>query len=345
MINNQKQEADEGSTAIQSGRDTIINQGISSSELQLILSSIRDNVESQMSLAKELLKERLDAFEARMFIRFSDKSSSRVEAFSDPDFRCVVAKAQIENARANDDQICSNLIDLIALRSMQNDRTRLSLTLNEAVDRAAVLTKEEFAELSLVFLLRYSRLALVNSWVDVANYLNVYAIPLLDEIAREESAYLYLVSHSCATIELASIGVYQLIVGNYGGCLSKGFDEEQLRSLLPESKQSVLNDFLMPCINDASKLQLSVLAEQDFQVPELSNDERKNVWNMFQKTFWSETEVIERFKALVPRISDLFELWNTTPLERLLLTSVGMALGFSNARRLGWDGRLEVFIK
>ena len=57
-------------------------------------------------------------------------------------------------------------------------------------------------------------------------------------------------------------------------------------------------------------------------------------------------EIIELIAPDVPAIRTLAELWEQTPLKQLHLTSVGIAIGFSNMRRMNpkFDADLSIWI-
>jgi len=345
---NQDQKSSEGSFAIQSGHDTIVQTGLSAKDMQLILDAIGSNIRQQLTFSKETVDARLNDFETRLTERFTQLESSHIEAFRDPDFRYVVGRAQMEYARSGDEEICKSLIDLIARRSMETSRTRLSLTLNDAVEKAAFMTKNEFAELSICFIVRYTQ-RMVENLAGFAGHLNATVIPFLDDISLENSSYLYLESHSCIRIDIGSLDLRKAFINGYGGLFSKGFERDRLEAHLEQDQKNNLDSILMPCLNDENKLQFNALNKSEFlkKTTEfgLSNDTLDKVWKMFEGTFWAKVEIIERLSPAVPRIADIFRVWEETPLKNLSLTSVGIALGYANVARRGLPAELSIWIK
>jgi hypothetical protein len=226
MIGGQKQEAAGGAVAIQSGRDAIIVQGVDSDEMRRI---IEDVVAAQLPIyarmAAEIATARLEEFKAGVLDRFAKDDKARNEAFKDPDFVYLLSRAQHAYARSGDPSIRDTLIDLIAERSKQEDRNRLALSLNEAVEKASVLTKNEFAELSLCYTLRYTRNIGVGSMQQFVTYLNKEVMPFLLDISEEHSSYAYLVAQSCVTISMGSIELMNIFKLHYAGLLGKGLAE------------------------------------------------------------------------------------------------------------------------
>ena len=106
-----------------------------------------------------------------------------------------------------------------------------------------------------------------------------------------------------------------------------------------------------PCLNDSSSLQIAALSKDVLRrktnpdlVPDTKIDE---LWNMFQSTFMSQLEMVDLIAPDVPEVRTLVELWEQTPLRQLHLTSAGIAIGFSNLRRVNpqFDANLSIWIE
>ena len=254
-------------------------------------------------------------------------------------------------ARSGDETIRDMLVDLIAQRSKHTDRTRLTLSLNDAVERAALLTANEFAELSLTYLLRYTQHSARNLAAFV-EHLNTSVAPFMSDISTEESSYSYLEAQSCAVTSVMSTDLYSIWKQLYGGLFSKGLTNEQILAHLPDGKKGILEGtaLVLRCLNDATKFQLNAVNREVFHREAarvaLDKNERDNLWNMFEGSMWSKQELIDNLLPRVPTIKRLVELWDTTPLNHLTLTSVGIAIAHANCVRLvGLDADLAIWIK
>jgi hypothetical protein len=141
-MSRQDQNVRDGSIAVQSGENTNIFQGPSPTQIKEIVQATAEALlPSFTQVARQIADDRMKDFETVLLARANDPSVMRSEAFKDPDFQYLLGRAQHAYARSGDHQLRDTLIDLIARRSREEDRTRLSLTLNEAVEKAAVLTK------------------------------------------------------------------------------------------------------------------------------------------------------------------------------------------------------------
>lgn len=242
-MTNQKQHAKDGSVAIQSGRDTVVHQGLTPADVRQILDGLAAQFPAQLASARQIVDARLVDFEKRIMEKFTESGVGNSQAFADPDFQYVVRTSQHAYARTGDEQVRDALIDLIARRSTALDRTRLQLTLNEAVDKAAVLTRNEFAELSLCYLLKYTINHGISSLGKFAAYFHQHIAPLLDDISLESASYQYIDAQSCGNLGLGSIDAISIFRTNYGGIFSRGFERSQLDGHLPEGKKDVLESY------------------------------------------------------------------------------------------------------
>jgi hypothetical protein len=133
--------------------------------------------------------------------------------------------------------------------------------------------------------------------------------------------------------------------------LGRGFDRTQLESHLPDGQKNALDGFIVPCINDSTKLQPNATSREVLHGVAsgtgLTVAQLDNVWNLFESTIpTQESEQISLFATHLPDIGLLFDLWQNTPLKNLKLNSVGIAVGHANAVRVtGFDTPLGVWIK
>jgi hypothetical protein len=356
MTGRQKQETGEGALAFQSGRDT--NIGLSPAQMTQIINSLAALQQTYAAEAREYADARLADFREHILAKFASLDTQRSESFKDPDFQHLLVRAQHAYARSGDPNIRDTLVDLIAERSKHSDRTRLALSLNEAVEKAAVLTHNEFAELSLAYVIRRTIQHKMEDRAGLINYFRTTILPLLPDISREESSYTYLQAHGCAGIEASflhfdSDALIKALHRRYGGLLSKGFTKEQLEKEYgpPLSESGLSFRRVIPCLHDPEKLQLNALNKDVFK--EKTNDidgydeaKMDMAWARFEKTMWSEKEFIENTIDDLPGIDELFVLWRDTPLGRLDLTPVGIAIGHANLTRIAhFDADLSIWIR
>ena len=304
---NQEQTAAGGSIAIQSGHNTVVHVGIGLSDMKQIIEAIAAQLPSYAALAGQIVDARLKDFEQRVLERFTNSESSRAEAFKDPDFQYLIGRAQHAYARSGNETVRDALIDLIAQRSKLTERNRLALSLNEAVEKAALLTANEFAELSLAYLFKYTITNGIGDLNALAHILRINVVPLLKDISEEAASYSYLEAQACANIQITQNDIGPLFRDQYGGVLAKGFDQESLKNHLPDGQKDVFDrsNLIISCLNDPMKLQFCAQNKSEFQKEAaslgLTESALNNVWNMFSATMWSDNEIIQESHSIGPR--------------------------------------------
>jgi hypothetical protein len=179
------------------------------------------------------------------------------------------------------------------------------------------------------------------------NYVTKDLLPFAKLVSREASSYLHIEAQSCGSIGMGHLSIENIWQKNYGGLLGRGFTREQLETHLPDGKKNALDPFLISCLNDSTKLQPDAISFDVFKEGKdhvgLTEAEVQNVWNLFAGTI---RDLPDLLRDKVPEIDLLFDIWNSTPLRQITLTSTGIAIGHANASRVvGFEGGLDIWIK
>jgi hypothetical protein len=259
----------------------------------------------------------------------------------------MLGDAQKAAARSDDAAIRETLVDIVARRSMETARTRLALTLNDAAIRAANLTADEYAALSLVYVSRYTVQNGIDSFDKLCDYVNSCMIPFAKLVSREAASFWQIQAQSCGSIETGRFFLERAFQELYAGVLGTGFSREQLEAHLPDGKKNTLDQFVVPCVHDETKLQPNAIRFEIFKgvvdQTSLTDNELQNVWSLFVSTIG---DIQARLRPKVPEVDLLFDVWNSTPLKQLNLTSTGIAIGHANAARVvGFKADLKFWIK
>lgn len=351
-MSDQKQNASEGSHAYQAGGDVVVHQGLTPAQMKQILDAVAAQYPQQAAVAMAVVNGRLADFERRFFETFGDKGAGNKRAMEDPDFLYVLKESQHAYIRSGDEGVRDTLMDLIARRSQEQSRTRLSLTLNNAVEIAAVLTRNEFAELSLSYLLRYTVSFGLRSVEALAQQLRNVVEPLLPDISRENASYQYLEACSCATLnQLGGGTVIAVLRQVYAGLFSQGFTQQDLHSKFDEPRRALVTpEWYCPCSSNPQKLQTQFLNKDELdryaKAKGWTENEKNSVWGLIDSTTLNGEDLTKRIEPHWPAIRRLTDLWDNTPMGRLNLTTVGIAIGHSNLVRLGkFKADLGIWIK
>lgn len=350
-MNNQDQRVGEGAEAYQAGRDVNIYSGMSSEQMTQIMVGLAKQIAFYQAEAKQTVEERLASFREEVLQAFAQNGRGNPEAFRDPDFQYLLSEAQIAYARSGDDVVRDTLVDIISRRSLETERNRMAVTLNDAATKAPLLTTNEFAELSLVYIVRYTRHSNIDSFKQFCDYICTSMMPFVNDISREQASYWHLEAQSCAIIEMAEASLSYVWEQYYSGILCRGFNREQLETYLRDVQKEidVLDKLIITSPHDNNKMQFNALDKEIFHHKAadtgLTPAQLGFIWNTFQNTITAEFELISLLAPHVPNIEILFDLWSSTPLKSLSLNSVGIAIGHANAVRvIGFDEPLSVWI-
>jgi len=340
MTDKMEQEVGSGAIAIQSNRDT--NIGFTPEQ---VMDAIAAQIPAFGAIAREIVEARVADFKEEMLKKLA-ANEARIDAFSDPAFVNTVHTAERTYAFSDDATVQSVLLDLIGNRSKETVRSRKSLTFDQAVEVSGNLTKADFSALALCFLFRYTGNNGIGEPDAFALLLRNNIDPFIDDISTEQSAYSYLEAQRCATISVGSATFEAVIKGNYGGVISKGIPVETLREVMPnwESRR----DLILPCFHAPELLQLAALNRQvwDSKATGIEKETSDRLWSTFEGTFMGREEIVSAYEGKVPHLRRFAELWEDSPLKHLQLTTIGMCIGFMNAKRLaGLDADIGVWIK
>jgi hypothetical protein len=343
-MSEQDQHVKPGGMGLQAGRDIVV-QGVSPEQMTEIMVAIAKTAATFAKEALEIADARMSGFREEVLKMFSEKGKGDPEAFKDPDFQYLLGDAQEAVARSGDKAVRDTLVDIIALRSLEKGRTRLSITLGEAATIAAKLTENEFATLTLTYLVRYTIDRGIANLPALGSYIQNKLMPFARLVSREQSSFWHLQAQSCANVEMGQVDLMHVLRKQYGGVLGDGFTREQLESHLPDGKKHALDPFIIPCINDPSKLQPNALnfetLKKEAAGSGLTEPELENVWRLFENAMREP-----RLTEVAPDTPLLLELWKSTPLKNLALTSVGIAIAHANAARvIGFDAPINIWIK
>jgi hypothetical protein len=94
----------------------------------------------------------------------------------------------------------------------------------------------------------------------------------------------------------------------------------------------------VPCLNDPSKLQVKAINKEALdrslegnQIPEA---DRQAISALFDVEKMTSEEIRQKSISIRSSMQDLFEKWSASSMNVFTLTSVGIAIGHANIKRL-----------
>ena len=340
--------------AIQASGDVNITQGMTATQMTEIMVGLAKQISIYQMDAEMKVVERLSNFREEILKEFSKSEGANSEAFRDPDFQFLLNRAQQAYVRSGDDIVGENLVQMISERSKEKSRTRLSLCLNQALETAAVLTENEFAQLLLFFCLRHTKNFTVTNKETFSQYFATYIAPFMGNVSTENMSYQYLLAQQCVTINhLSAVKIEEALLQSYGGVFSKGFTEDVIRKHLLENnfEKILIEGLVIKCLNDPNKLQFNSVSVEDIktrlELVGLNTQEVKALCEEFQGSFFKGDELVENLTSCYAEFSRLKSIWDNTPLKQMTLTALGIVIGHANLKRVvpSFKADLGVWVK
>ena len=168
------------------------------------------------------------------------------------------------------------------------------------------------------------------------DYLDKHLLPFVPKLSKNHAGYQHLQFSGCGSIGLAGNSLEGILGRVYQGQFLKGFDQSEIAN----RAISVGVDYrlFIPCLNDAMKWQVKANSNENLEkyldAEGVSSEDRSKILALFDLGKMSEPEIKEKLIAIRPYMAEVFEIWSNSPMQTFTLTSVGMAIGHANIKRL-----------
>lgn len=328
------QKSGDNSTNIQA-EEVNIKQGLDYSEVkEVALDVFRSNFYELSGIAKETARERAETITEDFLRKLNDENPSGFKKAEDPDFQHALFTIQKEYARNGDEQLGDLLVDLLVDRSKQEQRDILQIVLNESLNIAPKLTNEQLAALSVIFLFRYTVNHGIGNIETLGLFFDKHVKPFAKRLVKGAPCYQHLQFTSCGSISLGSQPIEKIISSNYQGLFMKGFEPEEIG----KSNLELNTGLFINCLNDNSKIQVNALNENSLkslvESKGLAGEQEKSLKDFFNKNKMSDKEIRKKCVQTRDYMKNVFDVWENSHMKNFTLTSVGIAIGHANIKRL-----------
>lgn len=335
----QEQTAADGSVAMQAGRDVIVTNttGLTLMEArQVAIDVFNANFIRLADEAASIASARADALREKFFDRLSRENPEGLQQAKDPGFQHAFYTAQKEQARTGDIDLGDMLVDLLVDRTKHGERDIRQIVLDESLNTAPKLTNGQTAALSLIFLLRYTRNNGLLSHNALGEYFDKHVKPLASKLATSAASFQHLEFTGCGAVGAFQFLPEKNLENSYQGLFLKGFDPQEIndRGISIGFDRRVF----MLCLNDAAKLQVSALNEEALEshLASLSipGGDVTEIKGLFNANKMSHEEIRAKCVELRPYMETVFDAWSNSSMKNFTLTSVGIAIGHANIKRI-----------
>ena len=350
MLNrDQQQQVGEGATAVQAGGSVIITQvGLSYSEVRdVALDVFRANFYQLAGPAMETAKARAQEITEDFLKKLQQENPDGFGKGQDPDFQHALFTVQKEYARTGDKDLGDLLVDLLVDRSKQDQRDILQIVLNESLATAPKLTDAQLAVLAVIFLFRYTQSQWIGNHQQLGEYFDRHVLSFSSKLVKNSACYQHLEFTGCGSVQMGEITLENILDQTYPGQFLKGFDQSEITNR--EISIGLDQRFFIPCLNDPTKFQVrannKTILEQNLSANDIKPEDRAKIVALFDVGKMSHAEIREKCISIRPFMESVFDTWSDSPMKSFTMTSVGMAIGHANIKRLvGEFASLSIWI-
>lgn len=344
----QNQKSGNNSTNLQAKNITFNNNNLSYEQVQdIALKVFKANFYDLIGIAKDIARARAEEITEKFLEKLHNEFPIGFQQANSPDFQNALFTVQKEYAKCGDEQLGDLLVDLLVDRSKQSNRDILQIVLNESMLTAPKLTIEQISVLSVIFLFRYTKDFSIGDYSNLGLYFDDYLKSNINYLVKNRSCYQHLEYTGCGNISLNPKLLETIISTSYHGLFLKGFTIEKL--LQQNITKGLDSKYVISCLNDTSKYQIGFnshqLLDESFDTFSINKDDREKIKMLFDINKMNSEEV--KNKCIETRIymKNVFDIWNDSPMKNFTLTSVGMAIGHANIKRLkGEFAQLSIWI-
>lgn len=336
----QNQTAQQNATAIQAGRDVLVYGGMSYSDVKgAALDVFEANFYRLAGIAKQTAKQRAEEVTEKLLERLQREHPEGFAQANDPGFQHALFTVQKEHARTGDNNLGDLLVDLLVDRTRHPQRDIMQIVLDESLNTAPKLTDGQLAILSVVFLFKYTQNHGIGNHQMLAAHFDQVLKPFSEQVLKNAAWYQHLEFTGCGAVGLGAISLETVLGTTYQGLFLKGFDPSEVANRgITIGLDARL---FIPCLNDPSKIQVRTNSHESleklFDQATVPADDRPKVKALFDENKMSEIEIRAKCVELRPYMAHVFEVWSDSPMKNFTLTSVGIAVGHANIKRIAGE--------
>jgi hypothetical protein len=336
LSKDQNQDVGSGATAIQAGGNVTI-VGVSATEARAIALDVAKATFFELTgVARETMSSRVEEITEKVISKLERDFPEGLKKATDPDFQHALFTVQKQFGRTGDEDLGDLLIDLLVDRSKQDNRNILQIVLNESLEVAPKLTSAHLSILAVVFLLGYTKNHGLGSYAKLGGYLDDHLLPFVGQLTKNSASYQHLEFTGCGSVQAGERLLEAIFLHHYPALFTNGFESSEFvnRGISIECQSR----FFIPCLSDSSKVQVSALDKEVldglFQKYQASQDDRGKITLLFEVGQMSHEEIRQKCVKIRPYMDEVFKCWSDSEMKSFFLTSVGMAIGHANVKRL-----------
>ena len=332
----QNQKAGDSSINIQA-QNINIDQNLSYDDVKSISMDVFETNFYRLShIAANTARERAEKLTYDLLNALMERNPEGLQYANNPDLQYAIFNAQKEYARTGDQELGEILVDILVDRFNEADRSILQIVLNESLLIVPKLTTDQLSALSIIFSLKYTKYLKLHNLSSLNHYIDYRISPFVDDLTTKDLCYQHLEYSGCGSISVGSAKIAKIFRDRYPGLFSKGFGESEKETIIADNPSA--ESMFIPCLHNAQLLQIRAIDDEiirSLTAQNHLNDETTNQLIKLQNDYiMNENDVEENLKSAHPCMDMLLHVWDNSYLKNLTLTSVGIAIGHANTRRI-----------
>jgi hypothetical protein len=306
-----------------------IQNGLTESQVREIAINVwRDNMTALSEVARDAADQRAQELREEILSGLA-RGEGNADSFQQPEKQVALIDAQRGYAISGDQDLRDALTRAVLNLSKEPERSINAIVLGEAVKVLPSLTKRQVSAITSAFIIRFVTFNNVSSIEQLLGIWERFVGSQSETPTDGDFRHL----EYCGCGRASTLGVLpiaELVRRTYPGLVSKGMDALEINEAF--AGYGVPPNAIIACLNDPAKVQIAALNEHVLgqKGAAWSEDQRSVAQSKLMQNLMGDPEIRETFIARSDFAKRLFEEWEPW-LQRVDLTSVGMAVGHSHA--------------
>lgn len=306
---------------------------------QVALDVFRANFLELTGMARQVAGERAEEITESFLSKLQHEHPEGFDQATDPGFQHALFTVQKEHARTGDKDLADLLVDLLVDRTKHPQRDILQIVLDESLNTAPKLTEGQLANLAVIFQFKYTQTFGIGSHARLGEHFDKFVQAFAPKLVKGAASFQHLEFTGCGSSSMMQSSLEQGIGGTYQGLFLKGFDTKELEDRgLPAG---AYRNLFLPCLNDQNRLQVNAInhtqLENLLSESGASTEDAAKIKALFDLNKMNDEEIRAKCIEIRGYMESVFEAWSTSQMKNFTLTSVGIAIGHANIKRLAGE--------
>lgn len=326
-----KQQSGDNSTNLQASGDIVITNttalySIEEVAKQLLNSAFGELPDETKKQIKQNQKSYFDVLSENLS-KINKGNEELKKVIESPDFQYISKQASISASRSSSQDLHKNLSSLIAHRINNDEDDLKKIVYNEAITTLDKLTIDQIKIITLCYLLKYTCNKGIRSFKDYKDYFD-NQLALFANYKENNSAYQHIEYCGCGSTGIGSWNLIDIHRYEYSELFIKPLTQEEIDSTglsqeLITALTTKRNNTYFFNLNNKNELEAYI------EKNKIATEDSRKIMNLYEKSLKDHNEIQQLLTEAGGTMKDITDRWESSNLQHLSLTSVGIAIGAS----------------